>query len=210
MTLSYTDKSVFALGTEQAMGDCNHEEADTRMVVHVMDSLEKGLNSIMIRTVDTDVIVILIGEFHTIHESYPAADIWIAFGTGKHFRYYHINSLSENLGKDKSRCLPAFHAFTGCDSTSSFFGKTKKSAWEAWNSFPEVNGAFLHIVRNPFDSVLLESSHFQVLERFTVILYDRTSVLQSVNEARKDLFCKRNKSLENLPPTTVSMLSLSG
>ena len=81
------------MGTEQAMGDCNHEEADTRMVVHVMDSLEKGFNDIMIRTVDTDVIVILIGEFHTIHQSYPSADIWVAFGTGKHFRYYHINIL---------------------------------------------------------------------------------------------------------------------
>ncbi len=57
------------------MGDCNHEEADTRMVVHVMDSLEKGFNDIMIRTVDTDVIVILIGDFYTIHESYPSS-LW--------------------------------------------------------------------------------------------------------------------------------------
>ena len=157
------------MGTEQAMGDCNHEEADTRMVVHVMDSLEKGFNDIMIRTVDTDVIVILIGEFHTIHQSF--------------------NTLSENLGRDKSRSLPPFHAFTGCDSTSSFFGKTKKSAWEAWNSFPEVNDAFLHIVRNPFDAVVLESSHFQMLERFTIILYDKTSVLES------DILCALYSSL---------------
>ncbi len=36
------------------------------MVVHVMDSLEKGFNSVLIRTVDTDVIVVLIVEFHAI------------------------------------------------------------------------------------------------------------------------------------------------
>ncbi len=59
------------------MGDCNHEEADTRMVVHVMDSLEKRFNDIVIKfcTIDTNVIVILIGEFYTIHESYPSANI---------------------------------------------------------------------------------------------------------------------------------------
>lgn len=101
-----------------------------------MDSLEKGFNDIVIRT---DVIVILIGEINTIHENYPLADIWVAFGTGKHFCYYNINTLSTSLGREKSRSLPPFHAFTGCDSISSFFGKTKKSAWKAWNSFPEVN-----------------------------------------------------------------------
>lgn len=134
-----------------------------------MHALEDGLNSIVVRTVDTDVVVVLISEFHATHEVYPEADIFIAFGTGKNFRYYHINTVCGNLGRDKSRSLPAFHAFTGCDTTSSFFGKTKKSAWEAWNSFPGVNEAFLHIVHNPFELVDFES---KVLEHFTVILYD--------------------------------------
>ena len=194
------------MGQEQAiaMGNCNHEEADTRMVVHLINALENGLNSIVVRTVDTDVIVILISEFHTIQEVCPEADILIAFGTGKNIRYYHINTVCGNLGRDKSRSLPAFHAFTGCDTNSSFFGKTKKSAWEAWNSFPGVNEAFLHIVQNPFEFVDSESPHFKVLEHFTVILYDRTSSLELVNEARKELFCKRNRTLENLPPTSVS------
>ena len=160
--------------------------------------------TVAIRTVDTDVIVILIGEFHAIHEAYPNASIWIAFGTGKNFCYYHINTIYANLGKDKSRCLPVFHAFTGCDSTSSFFGKTKKSIWAAWNCFPQVSDAFLLIANNPFYQVDLESPYFQLLEHFTVIVYDKTSALKSVNEARKELFCKRNKSLEKLPPTAVS------
>ncbi len=39
-----------------------------------------GFNSVLIRTVDTDVIVVLIGEFHAIEDIYPAVDIWVAFG----------------------------------------------------------------------------------------------------------------------------------
>ena len=31
-----------------------------------------------------------------------------------------------------------FHSFTGFDITSSFFGIGKKTAWNAWESFPEV------------------------------------------------------------------------
>ena len=64
------------------MANSDHEEADTRIVLHVYDSLERGSRKIMIRTVDTDVIVILIGHFYSIVDHYPDADLWVAFGTG--------------------------------------------------------------------------------------------------------------------------------
>ena len=55
-----------------------------------------------------------------IQEKYPAADILVAFGTGKYFRHYHINTLCEKLGRS---CLPSFHAFTGCDSILYMIGQ---------------------------------------------------------------------------------------
>ena len=173
------------------MNDCNHKEADTWIVVHVIDSLEKEFNKILIHTVDTDIIVILMGYFHSIRENYQAADIWVAFSTGKSFSHYHINYLCRLLGREQSCCLPPFYAYTGCDSTSSFFGKTKNSAWVAWNSFSEVNEALLHIVQHPFDEVNLESPHFKILEHFTVVLYDKASILDSANEAHKEIYCKK-------------------
>ena len=111
------------------MPRCDHEEVDTRIIVHVRDSLQRGDNHVMVRTVDTDVVVILIRLFHGLCEQNPSADIWVAFGTGKQFRYYHINTICEELGRDKSMSLPGFHAFSGCDTTFSFFGKSKKSAY---------------------------------------------------------------------------------
>ena len=47
----------------------------------------------------------------------------------------------------------------------------------------------------------MEAENFQLLERFTVILYDRTSSLKSINEARRVLFCQRSKTMETIPPT---------
>ena len=41
-----------------------HQEADTRIAVHVQHALDKGCKQVFVRTVDTDVLVILIGLFH--------------------------------------------------------------------------------------------------------------------------------------------------
>ena len=61
----------------------------------MIDSLQEGATKILIRTVDTDVIVVLIGQFHNIIDQYPNAELWVAFGTGKNFCYYSINSICE-------------------------------------------------------------------------------------------------------------------
>ena len=53
--------------------DCDHEEADTRIIVHVLHALEHTGNVVQIRTVDTDVVVILVGKFHDITDLHPQA-----------------------------------------------------------------------------------------------------------------------------------------
>ena len=42
------------------LSPCSHEEADTRMMVHVADAVRNGHKSIMIRTADTDVVVLAV------------------------------------------------------------------------------------------------------------------------------------------------------
>ena len=64
--------------------------------------------------------------------------------------YIHINVICANLGREKSLALPVFHSFTGCDTTPAFFGRGKKSAWEAWACYPEVTDAFTYVACNPF------------------------------------------------------------
>ena len=64
---------------------CNHEEADTRIVVHVLHALEQGMKSVLVRTVDTDVIVILVGVYAKLATIQPLAVIWVAFGTDRNY-----------------------------------------------------------------------------------------------------------------------------
>jgi hypothetical protein len=132
------------------MADCDHEEADSRMLVHLLHALEHGANIIQIRTVDSDVIVILIGQFHDLVVHYPLMKLWVAFNSGKDFCFYHINSICDNLRKEKSQALPEFHAFTGSDTTSAFKNNGKVSAWNAWKSYSDVTSTFLHVAKNPF------------------------------------------------------------
>ena len=44
------------------------------------------------------------------------------------------------------------------------------------------------------------------IERLTVVLYDKTSSLSSANEAREELFCRKNRSIDNIPPTQNALL----
>ena len=192
-------------GTHRSMAPCDHEEADTRLMIHLQDALLNNCTNCLVRTVDTDVVVILIGKFHNLIALCQNVSIWVAFGTGKNFTYHYINSIYEDLGKDKSLALPVFHSFTGCDTTSAFFGRGKKSAWEAWNCFQDVTRAFTYMALHPYAEIDVGTENFQLLERFTVILYDKTSDLQHVDEARK-LFCQKEKTMERLPPTQDALL----
>ncbi|KAI0241547.1 hypothetical protein LSAT2_023843, partial [Lamellibrachia satsuma] len=45
-----------------------------------------------------------------------------------------------------------------------------------------------------------------MFERLTVILYDKSSPLSSVNQTRKDIFCLKNQSIERMPPTQDALL----
>ena len=198
------------INSNRPMLACNHEEADTHIVVHVMHALEQGMKSVLVRTVDTDVIVILIGVCAKLTTIQPSADIWVAFGTCKSYIiHYSIVHICASRGHHKSQALPVFHAFTGCDTTSSFRGKGKKSAWNAWQACDEVTETFTHLACNPFEVFNVDSHHFQMLERLTVLMYDKTSQHISVNEVRRESFCLKSPSLDRMPPTQDALLQHS-
>ena len=105
-------ESVLHSGSTNAMPNCNHEEADTRIVVHMQHALQQGMRKIEVRTVDTDVVVILVGAFRALSGIQPLADIWVAFGMGKNYRFLSINAICDSLGEPKAQALPVFHALT--------------------------------------------------------------------------------------------------
>ena len=106
---------------------CSNEEADTRLFLHVADAVKKGYMKLLVRTVDTDVVVVAIA---TLNRTKPD-ELWVVLGTGGHFRFISIHEVAVSVGPRKSTTLPLFHALTGCDIVSSFAGIGKKTAWAA-------------------------------------------------------------------------------
>lgn len=58
------------------MRRCNHEEADMRILLHIKDALDKGGRTVLVHTVETDVLVIIIAQFHTLSSTWPGLSLW--------------------------------------------------------------------------------------------------------------------------------------
>ena len=90
------------------LAPCTYEEADTRMFLHLLDATIHGHTKVMIRTVDSDVLVLAIAAVQQI----GIYELRIAFSTGKHFRYLSAHDTAINLGPEKCKALPFLHAFS--------------------------------------------------------------------------------------------------
>ena len=177
---------------------CTHEEADTRMFVHATDGAEHGMNKILLRTVDTDVVVISIRMAQKI----GCDCIWFAFGTGTSpstCRYLDATAMAQALGDAKCGGLPAFRALTGCDVTSPFAGKGKCTAWTAWDAYDDATSAMCTLSRMPTTESVMNV--LPIIKRLTVIMYDRGISESSVNGERLVLFAQQVKEIENIRPT---------
>jgi len=82
-----------------AVEECKHEEADTRILVHIKDAISKGAKNVLVRIVDTDVIVFLVGHFHELKSLQSSLLVWVAFGMGKSYRRYSINAKCNHIGE---------------------------------------------------------------------------------------------------------------
>ena len=122
---------------------------------------------VSIRTVDTDVVVLAITSANLLNIS----ELWIAFGAGESFRF--IASQTIALGPDRCVVLPMFHAFTGCDTVSYFGGRGKKTTWDTWTTYRDVTPAICALGAMTDPRAIDE--WMEPLERFVVLLYDRTS-----------------------------------
>ena len=60
--------------------DATTRKPTTRIAVHVLHALHKGHSQVLIRTVDTDILVIMIGLFNELLSLNPSANVWISLG----------------------------------------------------------------------------------------------------------------------------------
>ena len=63
---------------------------------------------------------------------------------------------------------------------------------------PELTEMFVNFFHMPNE---ISSENVSVLQKFVIRMYDSSIECHTVNEARKKLFAKKGKSVENIPPT---------
>ena len=116
----------------------------------------------------------------------------------------YSDKIAADLGPEKSKCLPLFHAFTECDQVLFFTVRGKKAAWITWKHFGELTTSFPSMSLLPkLEDITNRSGS---IERFVVLLYDHTSTISTVNECRKDLFARKDRPLEGIPPTSDALM----
>ena len=197
VTINEECRSIRPDTTLECLSPCCHEEADTRMLLHLYGAVLDGHKKVLIIANDSDVIVLGVRAFTLLSQ---LEELWITYSTGQHFRYMAIHEIAVALGENRALALPAFHAFTGCDSTSSFFKKGKKSAYTVWLPDTSFDTAFLSMATRQPDMDQIKGL-FPILEQFVNNLYSVKSC-KTVDEARFELLLHIGKDFDDMPPSS--------
>ena len=174
------------------MSECDHQEADTRILHHVKHALSTNMTFVQILSNNTDVV------YHMLCSNRILDDLVIEFVMGKSHRRIRIKKLADSLGQLRSQALVFFHAFTGCDTTSAFKGIGKKKLYEALKAYTEIETIFADFHEHPFPALNENDSRFEKIERFVILMYSQTSILTSVKEAMMNMYFSRTQNIEKV------------
>ena len=181
-----------------------HEEADNRIVAHVNDIIEKGHSSVVTRTGDSDVVVILLSYMDNFLSKQPSLNMYVEFKTSGKRKVFNLLQSYTSLGSNICNALPFFHCFTGADSTTSFYKISKKewfSSWMKFSSFEELCSIFKQLSNFPSKNTVTD--YQQIIKQFVTFTYSKSLNLFDLDELRMRLFENRSSSdLKCLPPSS--------
>ena len=84
---------------------------------------------------------------------------------------------------------------------SSFAGHGNKTAWTIWTVLPEHTNALLKLSSAQSG---IPDNVMHTIERFVILLYDRTSTCKEINKPRKKIFATKN-NVQLIPPTKAAL-----
>ena len=181
----------------------NHIEADTRVALFVKHALQNGLRKILVRTGDTDVVFILVGQCRTFMRLDENLQLFVDMHSSSSNKgsssYIDIVKIATSIGIDRSVGLPLLHAYSGCDYTPSFYGIGKSKWFDTYLLHPEVMDMFTRIVENP-ESV--QEAEIVKVTQYTLAVYGVDDPKKGLLEGRFDrLTSKKINTFRSLPPS---------
>ena len=168
-----------------------------KLFVYAAELKSDEIKRLIIQSPDTDVAVVCC--YQKFYSLKNFNEIWFYTGLGKQKRFVPIHEISDKFGKEVCQILPAFHSLTGSDTTSSFSGIGKKSAFEI---LLQKRKNLTHLKTLGDEPVInYESQCVQEAIQFVCWLYDAKYLNGNINGLRYKMFCQKNVSGEKLPPT---------
>lgn len=190
--LEFSKNGGAPIATKLTSLNTDHEEADTRMLLHVKNAMTDVGEKVILKSQDTDVFIICLANFSKL----PSGTLYLFTGRGQHMRYINIGASVEKLGVEFCQALLGLHAITGCDSVSSFYGKGKRTCYTQFKKHPEAFDGFKGLGEDFTVAAAVRSQ----IENFVCRLYGEDST--NINDVRYAVFCSPNKvSQHSLPPT---------
>ena len=189
-----------------------HEEADTLILLHVIDSLsDNTFREVHVRSPDTDVFILLMD---LTANGYLGILTVLKFctGTGSNYREIDIRSCVKVVGEKKSRALIGFHIFSGADWGGKFVGISKKTWTETFLSLEnndDIIACFSALGTIDLSQATLQDgelpTHLKSIEIFVCQTYFPKGPM-TLPSLRWELFRSRNLEAEMLPPTRGTLL----
>lgn len=135
-----------------------HEEADTRIILH---AVHNRATNVVVMARDTDVILLLIHHFSKMFCSH----LWVMAGTSKTRKFIPLHEVCFQMSSTRASQLMAFHALTGCDTTSKLASITKTAAWNTVDDYEK------YLLLQGLGQFPLKELVINNVEKFIVLLY---------------------------------------
>ncbi|CAH3175616.1 unnamed protein product [Porites evermanni] len=162
----------------------NHEEADTRMILHAKYAARTD-RRLVIQSPDTDVLILSVSHFRSL----GCPELWFRTGLKDRQRMIPVHDIAHALGEKLCRSLPGFHAITGCDSTSVLAGIGKKKAWDSFCRGTDHQDSVSHLGEEQELNVTTAGK----CEAFVCSLYTTSKKASTVDELRYFMFCQKSR-----------------
>lgn len=175
-------EGVLSTGTPIHL-QCQHEEADTLIAFHA-NSISSG--NILVRSTDTDVLVILLG----LCGRRDGIGIIMDYGSGNNRRYIDVSKIAAILEETQpgmTEALIGLHSLTGCDFTSCFYRKGKAKPLKK----VESNAEYVRALR----SLTTDEVNIEGVTLFVCSLYGFTT--SDINDARNKAFLRMSTGKGN-------------
>jgi len=181
------------------MPKCNHIEADYRIVLYVIKAIDRGSCSIVVRTGDTDVLVILVGHSKTFLDMCENLSLTVMFTAGSRTQYFDILKIAKYINLEYCKGFMLFYAYTGCDYTPHFYNIGKTKWFDLYIKDDAIKKTFTTVCENPlsYDVDVLYN-----LLNFTLKGYGFTDGTITLLRGRYEVLMRKStKNFRQLPPS---------